>query len=95
MPYFKGPDCHILHIHIPKTGGTSINYYLSEKYGIPLNDNTRLNSELVYSKNTIKCSELFSGVGYEPSQCLAKNKDELVANLDWSKDTLNNLRIWD
>ena len=59
-------------------------------YGIPLNDNTRLNSELVYSKNTIKCSELFSGVGYEPSQCLAKNKDELVANLAWSKDTLNN-----
>ena len=37
MPYFYKPDeVNLLFIHIPKTGGTSIEQYLSGKYDIPL-----------------------------------------------------------
>lgn len=35
MPYFN--KANILLIHIPKTGGTSLEIYFSEKYSIPLN----------------------------------------------------------
>ena len=36
MPYFKNNDLNLLFVHIPKTGGTSLERYLSEKYNIPL-----------------------------------------------------------
>ncbi|MDC0195647.1 outer membrane protein assembly factor BamA, partial [Candidatus Thioglobus sp.] len=38
-------------------------------YGIPMASNTKLNTEIEFSNNEIKCSALFSGVGYESSQC--------------------------
>tara|TARA_B110000967_G_scaffold208514_1_gene261001 strand:- start:2040 stop:4355 length:2316 start_codon:yes stop_codon:yes gene_type:complete len=59
-------------------------------YGIPLADDTRINSSIEYSKNKIKCSSLFSGTGYESSQCAAKNEDEFKLNVNWNKNTLNN-----
>ena len=37
MPYFKNNKINLLLIHIPKTGGTSLEKYFSEKYNIPLN----------------------------------------------------------
>lgn len=37
MPYFKNKDINLLFIHIPKTGGTSIEQYFSTKYNIELN----------------------------------------------------------
>ena len=37
MPYFKNNDVNLLFIHIPKTGGTSLESYFSKKYEIPLN----------------------------------------------------------
>lgn len=37
MPYFKNNDVNLLFIHIPKTGGTSVESYFSNKYNIPLN----------------------------------------------------------
>lgn len=42
MPYFfdKNKDINILFIHIPKTGGSSVENYFSKKFGIPLNNNS-------------------------------------------------------
>ena len=40
MPYFKNNYLKILFIHIPKTGGTSLEKYLSEKFSIPLNSDS-------------------------------------------------------
>lgn len=37
MPYFKNENVNILLIHIPKTGGSSLEEYFSNKYNIPLN----------------------------------------------------------
>ncbi len=59
-------------------------------YGVPLDDDTRLNSNLEYSQNDIKCSSLFSGTGYEPSQCSTKSNDEVKLSINWSQNTLNN-----
>ena len=59
-------------------------------YGLPLSDDTRINGDLEYSKNDIKCSSLFSGSGYESSQCATKSNDEFKANISWSKNTLDN-----
>lgn len=38
MPYFKNNDVNLLFIHIPKTGGTSLEEYFAVKYNIPLNN---------------------------------------------------------
>ena len=59
-------------------------------YGLPLSDDTRINANLEYSKNDIKCSALFAGTGYESSQCASTSSDEFKANVSWSKNTLNN-----
>jgi len=37
MPYFHNAKVNLLLLHIPKTGGTSLEMYFSEKYNIPLN----------------------------------------------------------
>jgi len=36
MPYFKNNNVNLLFIHIPKTGGTSLENYFSAKYNIDL-----------------------------------------------------------
>lgn len=37
MPYFHNSDVNLLFIHIPKTGGTSLEHYFSQKFNITLN----------------------------------------------------------
>jgi hypothetical protein len=37
MPYFYNNDVNVLFIHIPKTGGTSLEKYFSKKFNIELN----------------------------------------------------------
>jgi hypothetical protein len=44
MPYFKLLDTNILFIHIPKTGGSSLEKYFSIKYNIPHNEISLLSS---------------------------------------------------
>ncbi|ALE01854.1 outer membrane protein assembly factor BamA [Candidatus Pseudothioglobus singularis] len=58
-------------------------------YGIPLSNNTRLNTEFEFSTNEIKCSALFSGSGYEASQCASSGNDEFKLNINWNENTLN------
>lgn len=56
MPYFKIGNQDILLIHIPKTGGTSVELYFSQKYNIPLNIHSlyfipnNLLQQIAYSK---------------------------------------------
>jgi len=38
MPYFKNKDINLLFIHIPKTGGSSLESYFSSKLNITLNN---------------------------------------------------------
>jgi outer membrane protein insertion porin family len=58
-------------------------------YGVPLTEDTRISTQLEYSKNIIKCGTLFSGSGYESSQCATTNKDEFKFNVNWNESTLN------
>ncbi len=38
MPYFHNENINLLFIHIPKTGGSNFENYMSYKYNIPLNE---------------------------------------------------------
>ena len=58
-------------------------------YGVPLSDNTKINTELEYSNNDVKCSTLFASSDYESAQCSSKDTDEFKINANWSKNTLN------
>ncbi len=58
-------------------------------YGVPLSNNTRINTDFEFSTNEIKCSSLFSGIAYESSQCGSKDNDEFKMNINWNKNTLN------
>ena len=58
-------------------------------YGIPLTENTRLNSEIEYSSHDIKCGSGFSATGYEPVQCATSKNDEVKLSFNWSESTLN------
>ena len=40
MPYFKNDDINVLLVHIPKTGGTSLESYFYSKFKIPKNNNS-------------------------------------------------------
>jgi len=59
-------------------------------YGIPLTENTRLNSNLEYSQNDIKCGTSFSTSSYESNQCSTSSQDEAKLSINWTESTLNN-----
>jgi hypothetical protein len=40
MPYYKNKDINLLFIHIPKTGGTSVDKYFLKKYNVKWNNNS-------------------------------------------------------
>jgi len=62
---------------------------LNVGYGIPLTNNTRLNSKLEYSKHDLTCGSSFSASGYEPTQCATTSNDELKLSVFWNQNTLN------
>ena len=62
---------------------------LSLGYGVPLTENTRLNSKIEYVDNDITCGTGFSAIGYEPNQCASSSNDEVKLSLNWSESTLN------
>lgn len=81
MPYFQNNEHNILFIHIPKTGGTSIEIYFSTKYNIPLSNNSlyyMLNEE-EQIKNNISISTSLQHMTY---QTIIKYKDFFNINYD-------------
>ena len=61
MPYFKNNDVNILFIHIPKTGGSSVEEYLYAKFSIQHNNKSLygfIDPELKLNENMIINSSL-------------------------------------
>jgi outer membrane protein insertion porin family len=58
-------------------------------YGIPLNEDARINTILQYADNEVLCSSGFKASGYEPTQCNSSDSDEIVLGVNWSENTLN------
>jgi len=54
MPYFRNDDINVLFIHIPKTGGTSLEEYFIKKYNMKLNNNS------LYGPMNIKRQEKYN-----------------------------------
>ena len=71
MPYFKDNNINILFIHIPKTGGSSLEVYFSKKFNIPLNNK----SLFLYLKPELKeYLTLNSSMQHMPYKVIFKNK---------------------
>ena len=65
-------------------------------YGIPLSEDTRINTGLEYSKNDIKCSSLyFQELRIRAISRMRKlaSSDEFKANISWNKNTLNEFSL--
>ena len=74
MPYFKNNDINLLFIHIPKTGGVSLENYFRDKFNIPLNDKSLymfLDKEIKV-KNNIDINSSLQHITY---QTIMKYKD--------------------
>jgi outer membrane protein insertion porin family len=59
-------------------------------YGIPITSVTRVNTNIDYSNNTIKCGTAFATSEYELTQCNSNDNEEVKLNINWSENTLNN-----
>ena len=53
MPYFKNDNINVLFIHIPKTGGTSVENYFSSKFNIKLNSKSLFTLGKIYHNTNI------------------------------------------
>jgi len=97
-PYFNNDNHSIsygAYISELKDDAVSLNSYevntkgVSLGYGVPLTENTRLNSRIEFSKNKIKCGSGFASSAYELTQCGLKDTDELKITANWNESTLN------
>ena len=80
MPYFNNDQVNLLFIHIPKTGGTSLEYYFSNKYNIKLDNNS------LYKFLDEKLIDVESSLQHLKYINIIKNKDFFKINS-------NNLKI--
>lgn len=65
MPYFKINKINLLFIHIPKTGGSSIEKYFSTKYSIKLNFNSLYSDERRELILGYGCGERFNTLPFD------------------------------
>jgi hypothetical protein len=73
MPYFKNNKINVLFIHIPKTGGSSLEKYFSVKYRIPLNLKSLMSTENI--KGFADKPEITSSLQHLTYNTIIKYKD--------------------
>jgi hypothetical protein len=78
MPYFKNNNINLLFIHIPKTGGSSIEEYFKRKFNIKLDEDSLFTA----------VGERFNNVSYQHQTYL-----DLYNNKNIFKINYNNLKI--
>ena len=74
MPYFKNKEASVLFIHIPKTGGTSLEAYFSTVLNIPLNNKS------LYLFNTEFNIDFNTSLQHLTYQFISNHKNQL--NID-------------
>jgi len=85
MPYFKNNDINLLFIHIPKTGGNTLELYFSYKFKISLNNKSlylHIEDEQLLNKN-MKINSSLQHITY--TQIMEYSK---IFNIDF-----NNIKI--
>lgn len=81
MPYFQNQTTNILFIHIPKTGGVSIESYFSKKYNIPLIASSIYEFLPPYQMQQLQITSSLQHLTYQ----------QIMANKDFFNIQLNNL----
>lgn len=94
MPYFKNKDkdINLLFIHIPKTGGTSFECYISQKYQIPLNNDSLygfLNNDDIEINKLKEKYQIKSSMQHFTYINIVDLTNERILNIDFE----NNLKL--
>jgi hypothetical protein len=80
MPYFNNDTINLLFIHIPKTGGESVQTYLSETHNITLN-NESLYWFMPESTKTDNNMDIQSSLQHLPGQTILNYKEYFKINM--------------
>jgi hypothetical protein len=75
MPYFYNNEVNILFIHIPKTGGTSVEKYFEGKYKI------ELSKESLYTTNP---KDFFNEISYQHQTIKTIRNNKNIFRIDYS-----------
>jgi outer membrane protein insertion porin family len=59
-------------------------------YGIPLDEDSRINANIKLSTIDITCGGAFASSGYEPEQCANDYNSEIYTSISYIRNTLNN-----
>ncbi len=65
---------------------------VSVGYGIPVSENTRINTEIAILTRDVNCGTIFA-TNNEPQQCADEDDLEVRLGVNWSNNTLNNFNF--